>query len=225
MPMTTLLRAMLRDLRAIVTTSANRSIRSTVRTTSAVSEDAVLPWAAIATPTAAAASAGASLMPSPTMTVGPRSASSMDDVDLLARVGLGMHRIDTDQPAHRLCGVRPVTGRPARPARAQLPAACAACGGHPGATGRSNSRARRRNLVHTHEDGQGDPPGSPVVQPDAATDRRRRDTPSRAGRPRTIGRRPCRPRRSRGALGRPRARPAPGRAGGVVDDGAGEHVG
>ena len=53
-------------------TSASRSIRSTVSTTSAVSDDAVLPCAAMATPTEAAARAGASLMPSPTMTVGPR---------------------------------------------------------------------------------------------------------------------------------------------------------
>ena len=49
--------------------SASRSSRSVVSTMSAASEDAVEPRAPIATPTVAAARAGASLTPSPTMTV------------------------------------------------------------------------------------------------------------------------------------------------------------
>ncbi len=56
--------------------SARASIRSTVSTTSAASEDAVAPRAASATPTSAAASPGASLIPSPTMIVGPRRPAS-----------------------------------------------------------------------------------------------------------------------------------------------------
>ena len=47
-----------------------------VNTTSAASDEAVAPRTPIATPTSAAARAGASLMPSPTMTTMPRSRSS-----------------------------------------------------------------------------------------------------------------------------------------------------
>ena len=55
---------------AIVTASETRSSRSTRITTSAASDDALAPRAPIAIPTFAAAKAGASLIPSPTITVG-----------------------------------------------------------------------------------------------------------------------------------------------------------
>ncbi len=68
MPTITLWSAIVRARRAIRMASGRRSSRSTVITRSAASELAVAPRAPIATPTSAVASAGASLMPSPTMT-------------------------------------------------------------------------------------------------------------------------------------------------------------
>ncbi len=76
MPITTLWTAIPRERRAIRIASATRSSRSTTRTTSAASDEAVAPRAPIATPTSAAASAGASFTPSPTMIVGPNSPSA-----------------------------------------------------------------------------------------------------------------------------------------------------
>ena len=70
-PAMTLWTAIWRDRFARRMASASRSRRSTVITRSAASELAVAPRAPIATPTSAMASAGASLMPSPTMTTGP----------------------------------------------------------------------------------------------------------------------------------------------------------
>ena len=61
-------------------------MRSTVRTIPAASDDAVAPRPAIATPTSAAASAGASLMPSPTMITGPCTRSSWTTLTLSAGV-------------------------------------------------------------------------------------------------------------------------------------------
>ena len=78
-PTTTLCRAMAPARLAMAMASESRSRRSTVSTTSAASDEAVPPLAPMATPTSARASAGASLMPSPTMIVGPaaRSATTM----------------------------------------------------------------------------------------------------------------------------------------------------
>ena len=75
-PITTLCSAIRRERRAIAIASAIRSSRSTTRTTSAASDDAVAPRAPIATPTSAAASAGASFSPSPTKIVTPSSRSA-----------------------------------------------------------------------------------------------------------------------------------------------------
>ena len=75
-PISTLWTAIPRDRLAIRIASARRSSRSTTRTTSAASEDAVAPRAPMATPTSAAARAGASFTPSPTMTVTPPSPSA-----------------------------------------------------------------------------------------------------------------------------------------------------
>ena len=68
MPAITLCRAIVRARWAMRIASGSRSRRSTVITRSAASELAVAPRAPMATPTSAVASAGASLMPSPTMT-------------------------------------------------------------------------------------------------------------------------------------------------------------
>ncbi len=76
MPTSTLCSAIERERLAIVMASATRSSRSTISTTSAASLEAVAPRAPIATPTSAAARAGASLIPSPTMIVTPPSARS-----------------------------------------------------------------------------------------------------------------------------------------------------
>ena len=76
MPITTLCSAIRRERRAIEMASAIRSSRSTIRTTSAASDEAVAPRAPIATPTSAAASAGASFNPSPTKIVTPSSRSA-----------------------------------------------------------------------------------------------------------------------------------------------------
>ena len=69
MPRNTLCNAIDRDRRAMRIASTSRSSRSTTSTTSAASEEAVAPRAPMATPTSAAANAGASLIPSPTITV------------------------------------------------------------------------------------------------------------------------------------------------------------
>ena len=69
-PARTLCRAIRRVRRASAVTSPSRSRRSTVSTASAACDEAVAPRAPMATPTSASASAGASLMPSPTMIVG-----------------------------------------------------------------------------------------------------------------------------------------------------------
>ena len=76
-PTTTLWIAIDRARREMRMASGSRSSRSTVMTTSAASELAVAPRAPMATPTSAAASAGASLRPSPTITrMPPASAFS-----------------------------------------------------------------------------------------------------------------------------------------------------
>ncbi len=84
MPATTLCVAMRRERRAMTWASPRRSSRSTVSTTSAASEDTVAPRAPMATPTAARASAGASLMPSPTMIVAPPALSRRTTATLSA---------------------------------------------------------------------------------------------------------------------------------------------
>ena len=71
MPTRTACSAIRCERRAMRIASARASIRSTVSTTSAASDEAVAPRAASATPHPAAASAGASLTPSPTMIVSP----------------------------------------------------------------------------------------------------------------------------------------------------------
>ena len=86
MPATTLCVAMRRERRAMRWASPRRSSRSTVSTTSAASEDTVEPRAPMATPTAASASAGASLMPSPTMMVDPLALSRRTTATLSAGV-------------------------------------------------------------------------------------------------------------------------------------------
>ena len=68
-PMAALCTAIRRERRAITIASASRSSRSVVSTMSAASELAVEPRTPIAMPTSAAARAGASLTPSPTMAV------------------------------------------------------------------------------------------------------------------------------------------------------------
>ena len=70
-----LCRAMARARLAMTTASETRSRRSTRMTTSAASDDALAPLAPMAMPTSAAASAGASLIPSPTISVGLRRCS------------------------------------------------------------------------------------------------------------------------------------------------------
>ena len=88
-------------------------------TTSAASDEAVAPRAPIATPTSAAARAGASLMPSPTMTVGPPSrALGADGLDLLGRRALGEHAIEPDRRRDALGDVRVVAGDHDDPAEA-----------------------------------------------------------------------------------------------------------
>ena len=75
MPATMLCTAMPRARFAMETASETRSSRSVRMTTSAASDDALAPLAPMAMPTFAAANAGASLMPSPTITVGCKRCS------------------------------------------------------------------------------------------------------------------------------------------------------
>ena len=110
MPATTLWVAMARERRAMTTASPSRSSRSTVRTTSAASDEAVAPRAPMATPTSARARAGASLMPSPTMMVGADRRASCDGVDLLGRCPLGEDLVDADHGADGLGDLGPIAG-------------------------------------------------------------------------------------------------------------------
>ena len=110
MPATTDWVAMVRERRAMVTASPSRSRRSTLRTTSATSDEAVAPRAPMATPTSARARAGASLMPSPTMTVGPNRRASSTACDLLGRCPLGEDLVDADHGADGLGGLGPIPG-------------------------------------------------------------------------------------------------------------------
>ena len=107
MPITTLWTAIPRERRAIRIASATRSSRSTTKTTSAASDDAVA-RAPIATPTSAA-SAGASFTPSPTMIVGPNS-PCLHGVHLVGRIPLGQDAVDPDRDADGLGDVRVVAG-------------------------------------------------------------------------------------------------------------------
>jgi hypothetical protein len=79
-PMTTLWRAIESDRRPMLIASTTRSIRSTVMTTSAVSDDTVAPADPMAIPTSASASAGASLMPSPIIATLRRSLRALSDL-------------------------------------------------------------------------------------------------------------------------------------------------
>ena len=85
-PASTLCRAIRRVRRASARTSPSRSSRSTVSTASAASEEALDPRAPMATPTSARASAGASLIPSPTMMTGARPRSARTASSLSAGV-------------------------------------------------------------------------------------------------------------------------------------------
>ena len=102
--MRTLSRAMRRERRAMRMASGSRSRRSTVMTTSAASELAVAPRAPMATPTSALARAGASLMPSPTMTRMPSASrfSPIDGVDLVGRGALREHAVHADGRGHQV---------------------------------------------------------------------------------------------------------------------------
>ncbi len=76
-PTSTLWSAMAREAFAMRMASGSGARLSTRRTTSAASAAAAAPRAPKATPRSAAASAGASLIPSPTIITGPRRRSSM----------------------------------------------------------------------------------------------------------------------------------------------------
>ena len=108
MPTSTACSAMRLERWAMRIASASASTRSTIRTTSAASEDAVAPRAARATPTSAAARAGASFTPSPTMIVAASALSVRDRRQLVGRVTIGQHRVRANDPAHRFRDVRTV---------------------------------------------------------------------------------------------------------------------
>ena len=111
MPMSTACRAIPFERRAMKIASTRTSRRSTISTTSAASDDAVAPRAARATPTSAAASAGASFKPSPTMIVTP---SPLGPIAATFSAGaLAQHGIDADDPSDGLGDV----GGPRSPAR------------------------------------------------------------------------------------------------------------
>ena len=98
MPTITLCRAMC--MRAVRSGSASttRSMRSTMITASAVSEATVAPAVPIAIPTSARASAGASLMPSPTMTTGRSAGVCADRAHDLELVLRRLLRVDASTP-------------------------------------------------------------------------------------------------------------------------------
>ena len=71
-------------------------------TTSAASDDALAPRAPMATPTSAAAKAGASLIPSPTIRVGCEPLLDCDGVDLVGGDSIGEHGVEVESRADRL---------------------------------------------------------------------------------------------------------------------------
>ena len=149
----TLWTAIPRERRAIRIASATRSSRSTTRTTSAASDDAVAPRAPIATPTSAAASAGASFTPSPTMIVRPNSRLRPHGIHLVGRVALGQDPVDADRDPDGLGDVRVIAGDhhdafdARRGGASGSPSACRG-GSGPRAPTRRRSARRSRSITH-----------------------------------------------------------------------------
>ena len=222
-PTRTACRAMLFERRAMRIASASASIRSTVSTTSAASDEAVAPRAASATPTPAAASAGASLTPSPTMIVGAARGLPLDRGELVGRVAVGQHGVDPDDPPDRLRDVGAIAGDqhdPGDPGLAQRPH-------HPGRVGPDGvlQQERAGRLVV-----DGDEHGQRAVELGAAAHlahpwrRGRADDPGRLAEPDPMAADGALARRSRAPPARLRhlqRQPAPGAGG---HDGAGQHV-
>ncbi len=106
MPIMTLWRAIRRARCAIMIASPTRSSRSVRMTTSAASDEALAPRAPSATPISATASAGASLMPSPTMMVGCSRCSSAHRLDLVRGNAVSQHGIEVERCSDclRRCG-------------------------------------------------------------------------------------------------------------------------
>ena len=122
MPASTLWRAMRSERRPMRIASATRSMRSTMITTSAASDEAVAPAPPIAMPTSASASAGASLTPSPTIDHRAQlpGAHRAHDLELVLGAQLGVDAVDADaRPTASATGA-PVAGRPSRRARTPL---------------------------------------------------------------------------------------------------------
>ena len=208
MPTTTLWSAMRRLRRAMTTASPSRSRRSTVRTTSAASEEAVAPRAPTATPTSASASAGASLMPSPTMIVRPARCSSRTASTFSAGVR-SARTSSTPMTAPTVCAFSsrsPVTMTMRRmPSRRSWRIVRAASG----RIGSSRSSAPTGRAVDVDEDRERTvEAGAPAYAPRPARLRPRR-TSSSPCRPRRGGRRRVPGRRGRGPPRRRRAGTTP----------------
>ena len=91
-------------------------------TTSAASDEALAPRAPMAMPTLAAASAGASLMPSPTMMVGLQPLLDRHRIDLVGGNPVGEHGIEIQRRADGFRGIGAVAGHhddPRHPGRSQ----------------------------------------------------------------------------------------------------------
>ena len=178
--------------RPISIASATRPRSSTRMTASAASDEIVLPVAPSATPTSAAASAGASFRPSPTMTTTSPPRRSLPTTSALSSgVASRMHVGDAGRP--RDLGRRPTTRRPS-----------AAPGARPSLCTRSTTAAASARSGSEHRITPGGPPVD--RHPDlghagrwrVARDPRRRTRPGRRARAgRRRGPRPRR-RRSRG---------------------------
>ena len=91
---TTLTRMIERALLAVTIASGRRSRRSLISATSALWSAASLPAAPMAMPTCAAARAGASLTPSPTIATGPLAAELFHGGELVLRQQTGAERVE-----------------------------------------------------------------------------------------------------------------------------------
>ena len=105
-PVPTACSATVLDRRAMKMASARAS---TAKTTSAASDEAVAPRAERATPTPAAARAGASLIPSPTMIVAERADSVRMAASLSAGVAICQDGVDTNDPPDHVGNICAIT--------------------------------------------------------------------------------------------------------------------
>ena len=201
--------------RAWVSVSGRWRRSSPISATSAVSMATSVPIAPMAMPTSAVASAGASLMPSPTMaTTWPWRCRRATSVGLVVGQQLGVDVVDAGLRGERVRGALVVAGEHRRRA---MPAACSAAtvGGVGAQLVADRDGAERHTVALDEHDGGARRPGEPATRSRRAG--RRRSNPAcraaRRARPSTAAGEPCAGHRCRRRRRRARRTAAAGSAG------------